>query len=233
MPDTDAVKPIRTKPVRLILIDHLPGFREHLRQSLQRKAHVSVVGEGRLADDVYSGRVPTEVDVAVIDADLPDCESFEVVQWLAAHHPRVAALTLSYYDWDSCLVGARAAGAKGVLLRSEPTEELVQSIEKAARGSIFTRGQVQRVQEWDRAFGRILRSLRPREWEVIWLLVDCLSNQAISRGLDLSENTVEKLTSTIMNKFDMKSRSQLIALVHREHMIVLRCLERSRLLTLT
>jgi len=220
-----------TDPVRLILIDHLPVFRDSLRQVIYQGKNLKVVGEGDRARDVYNGKVSIDADVAVVDLDLPDCSGFEVCQWLAAHNQRLAVLCLSYWDWDSYVVGARAVGAKGMLMRTTPTQELVQSIERSALGAIFTRDQIKRIQKWDESFGATFRSFRPREWQVFWLAADGLGNHAIAVKLDLSENTVEKLMTVILEKFNLSSRSQLLAIVYNQHLDVLRCIENNRLLT--
>lgn len=220
-------------PTQLILVDHLPGFSDSLRLAIQENKKMMIVGIAERAQDLYDGRVRTDVDIALVDMDLPDCSSFEIVQWLIARNKRLTVLTLNYWDWDSYLVGARATGAKGVLLRQAPIPELIPLIERASKGSIFTRAQSKRIQEWNSTYGGIFRSFRPHEWQILWFAAEGLSNHAIADKLDLSENTVEKLMTAILTKFNLRSRTQLVALFYNQHFHVLRCLENFRLLTLS
>ncbi len=182
------------------------------------------------AGEVPGADVP-QADVAVVDVDLPDGSGFELCQALATRAPRMTVLALVNWDWDSYLVGARAAGACGILLRSRPTRALVEGIVKAAAGPIFTREQVKRMQKWDEDFGLPFRAFRPREWQVFWLAADGLNNRSIAAGLDLSENMVEKHMTGILDKFGLSSRSLLLTLVYNQHLDVLRGVDNNRLLT--
>lgn len=222
--------PKDSEPIKVFLIDHVPAFRDNIRHIIAQRKTLSVIGEADRAEIVLSGNVFIEADVAVVDVDLPDAGAFEVSQWLISHNQRISVLLLSYRDWDPYLVGAKAIGARGLLLRSTATLDLIQDIEKSANGSIFTREQLLRIQQWDETYGPVFRSLRPREWQVLWLAADGLKNYAIAAKLDLSENTVDKLITTVLDKFNLNSRAQLLALVYNQHLGVLRSLENNRLL---
>ena len=111
-------------PTQLILVDHLPGFSDSLRLAIQENKKMMIVGIAERAQDLYDGRVRTDVDIALVDMDLPDRSSFEIVQWLIARKKRLTVLTLNYWDRDFYLVGAWN-GAKGVLLRQAPIPELI------------------------------------------------------------------------------------------------------------
>ncbi|HVM70257.1 MAG TPA: response regulator transcription factor [Anaerolineales bacterium] len=221
----------RINPLRLILIDHLPSFHDSLRQAIKPGSSLNIVAESDCAEDILAGNINLNADVALVDVDLLDSSRFKVCQWLVAHKPHLAVLCLAYWDWDSYLVGAYAAGARGVVLRSFASKDLIPLIEKAAIMSIFTRDQLNRIQKWNESFGRTFRSLKPREWQAFWLAVDGLSNQAIASRLDLSENTVEKLMTEILKQFNLNSRAQLISLVFKQHFETLRDEENNRLLT--
>jgi DNA-binding NarL/FixJ family response regulator len=223
--------PGQTGPVRLLLIDHLPTFRDSLRHTISQTKTLLVTGEAERAEEVYSGKISIDADVALVDVDLPDCLGFDICQWLVSHNSHLVVVCLIYRDWDTYLVGARASGAKGVILRNTPTLEIVRSVEKAAFGPIFTREQVKRVQKWGETVGAPLRSFRAREWQVLWLAADGLNNHAIALKVDLSENTIEKIMTVLLERLGLRSRSQLLALVHNQHLDVLRCLENNRLLT--
>jgi NarL family two-component system response regulator YdfI len=219
------------EPIKVFLIDHVPTFRDNLRHIITQRKTLSVIGEADQAEKVLSGNVFIDADVAVVDVDLPYSGAFEVSQWLLSHNQRIAVLLLTYWDWDPYLVGAKAVGARGLLLRSTATLDLVQGIERSAGGSIFTREELNRIRKWDETYGPVFRSLRPREWQVLWLAADGMKNHAIAAKLDLSESTVDKLMTTVLDKFNLNSRAQLLSLVYNQHLGVLRSLENNRLLT--
>ncbi len=216
-------------PIKIFLIDHLPAFRDNLRHIISQRKNLSVIGEADRAEEVLSGNVFIDADVAVVAVDLPGSAPFEVSQWLISHNPRISVLPLAYTDLDAYVVGAKAIGAKGLLLRSTATLELVQDIERASSVSVFTREQHVRIKKWDETYGPVFRSLRPRERQVLWLATDGMSNHAIAGKLGLTESTVDRIMTAILGKFDVNSRAQLLALIFNQQLSVLRCLQNNQL----
>jgi len=216
----------RSHPLRILLIDTSPTFRAGLRQAVERTPDLQIVSEATSGAELYAPGFLLDADVAVIDADLPDQSCIEVGRWLITQRPATAVLLLSYSDWDVYLVAARAARAAGLILRSTEPSQLISALRQAASAPIFTIEQLERIQHWSQSLGVRLRALGQREWQILWLLGEGLSNDDIAKRLSLTENTVEKHVGSIYEKLGLHSRGKLLALILADHLDVLSRLAR-------
>jgi DNA-binding NarL/FixJ family response regulator len=219
-----ALKPAGS--LSIMLVDHSPTFRAGLRHAVERVRDMRVVCELAQGSLVFEPAFHFDADVAVIDADLPDRSCIEVGHRLITQRPGLAVLLLSDWDWDVYLVAARAARAAGLLLRSSEPADLTWAIRQAASAPIFTPDQLERVQRWSQALGTRLRTLAPREWEVLWLVSEGMRNGDIAQKLSLTDNTVEKHIGNIYEKLGLHSRGKLLALILAEHIEVISRLAR-------
>jgi DNA-binding NarL/FixJ family response regulator len=226
VPEQNARSLKPTESLSVMLIDHSPAFRAGLRQAIERVRDMRVVCELAQGETVFEPGFHFEADVAVIDADLPDRSCIEVGHRLITQRPELVVLLLSDADWDVYLVAARAARAGGLLLRASEPAELTWAIRQAASAPIFSPEQIERVQRWSQVLGVRLRTLAPREWEVLWLVSEGLSNGDISKKLSLTDNTVEKHIGSIYEKLGLHSRGKLLALILAEHIEVISRLAR-------
>jgi DNA-binding NarL/FixJ family response regulator len=213
-------------PIRILLIDPSPAFRAGLRQAVQRTRDLQVVHELATGEEVFAPGFVVDVDVAVIDADLSDRSCIEVGRWLITQRPQIAVLLLSAVDWDVYLIAARAARGAGLLLRSTDPTLLISALRQAASGPIFSPEQLDRIQSWSDGLGIRLRALAQREWQVLWLVSEGLSNDDIAQRLNLTKSTVEKHISSIYGKLGLHSRGKLLALILADHLDVLSRLAR-------
>jgi DNA-binding NarL/FixJ family response regulator len=213
--------PGRRPITRLLLIDSCRTYSEGLRHSLEQVRWLHVIATAGSADEVHDLTNLGDADVALLDIDLSGQSGMETCRWLLAQQPTLAVLMLSFWDWDVYPAAAHDAHASGFVLRSAPTAELIQAIEQARYGRIFTSEQTARVTAWRIAVGEQLATLAPREWDVLWLLAAGITHRAIARQLKLRENTTEKHVSSILHKLGLESRFALLAFIHRHHLDVL------------
>src|SRR3569623_2400322 len=117
-----------------LLVDH-EGVRLGLRALLESAGDITVVGESGLAVEATS-RIPAlHVDVAVLDARLPDGSGIEVCRAVRAVDPGVRALILTSYDADAALFAAIMAGASGYVLKEIAGHDLVGAVRQVAAGN--------------------------------------------------------------------------------------------------
>ncbi|RME32185.1 MAG: DNA-binding response regulator [Thermoflexia bacterium] len=101
------------------------------------------------------------------------------------------------------------AGAVGYVLKDEPPEEILAAVQAAMRGeAYFSPAVAARVAAWVR--GERPGGLTEREWEVLGLMVEGMSNRGIACFLALSEHTVEKHVGRVLEKLGVKSRVEAV-----------------------
>ena len=193
------------QPIRVLLADDHPTVRVGLRVLLERAPDIEVVAEAEGGQETLALIEELMPDVAVVDCELPDIEGPQVAAEVERLCPQVRVLALSAHDDERYVRGMLDAGAVGYLLKEEAPEAIVAAVRAAARGEgYFSPGVAGKVEAWAR--GEPPGGLTEREFEVLRLLAEGLTNREIAQTLDIVERTVSFHVSNILEKLDVLSR---------------------------
>lgn len=197
-------------PVRLLLADDHPVVRAGLRAVLETEPGLVVVAESGTAEDAVARAAAGDIDVVLMDlqfgSGMNGAEATAAITGRPAA-PRVVIVTT--YDTDADILPAIDAGATGYLLKDAPPEELAAAVRSAAAGRSTLAPAVA-----DRLMTRLrtpTTALTRRETEVLTLVADGLSNQAIGQRLHLTEGTVKSHLAHIYSKLGADSRTAAVA----------------------
>ncbi len=119
--------------------------------------------------------------------------------------------------------GALNAGARGLLLRDVDSESLLAAVDAVSRGLIVldpTLGTA-RPRLLERSAAPLVEELTPREFEVLQLLAEGLSNKAIAERLNISDHTAKFHVNAILGKLDAQTRTEAVARAARLGLILL------------
>jgi len=183
--------------VRVAIADDSALFRDGLAMLLST-AGVDVAHQASSGDDLMHLLDADSVDVALLDIRMPPSftdEGLTTARRLRQAHPDLGVLMLSTYAETSYAVQVLDIGERGMgyLLkdRVSNTETLLDALERIGAGeTVIDPDIVQRLLRRQRV-GNVLRDLRPRESEVLRLMAQGRSNQAIAREMSLNIKTVE------------------------------------------
>ncbi len=202
-----------TAPVRILLADDHPMFREGLRFTLEREADLVVVGES--ANGVQAVRLTAELDpdVVVMDLVMPDLGGLAATRELVGAGARARVLVLTMSEDDDSVFAALRAGAGGYLVKGADPEQVVSAVRAVAQGhAVFGPGLAARMLTFfasPAAEGpTALPGLTAREQEVLALLAEGLSIAEIGRALFISPITVRNHVSSIFAKLQVSNRRQ-------------------------
>ena len=202
-------------PVRVMVVDDHPVFRDGLRAVLAYAPGFEVTGEATTGEEAVEAAARQQPDVVVMDLHLPGINGVEATRRIVEAQPGVRVLVLSMFEDDASVVAALRAGAGGYVLKESPREDLLRAIEAVARGqAVFDPAVARRVVGFVAADARppepAFPSLTPREREILVLLAQGLSNDAIARRLYLSSKTVRNQVSAIFTKLEVDTRAEAI-----------------------
>ncbi|MCW1092795.1 MULTISPECIES: response regulator [Streptomyces] len=197
-------------PVRLLLADDHPVVRAGLRAVLETEPGMLVVAEAATAEEAVARAAGGDIDVVLMDLQFgKGMSGAEATAAIAARTGAPRVLIVTTYDSDADTLPAIEAGATGYLLKDAPPEDLADAVRTAAAGRTALAPAVA-----DRLMNRLRTpgtTLTRRETEVLALVADGLSNQAVGRRLHLTEGTVKSHLARVYAKLDVDSRTAAVA----------------------
>lgn len=205
---------IEFKHMKVLICDDQAIVCEGLSRILNSDPELEVVGiayNGQEALDLIPDAQP---DLVLMDLKMPVMNGVIATRKIREVYPSVHVLVLTTYDDDEWIFDAIRGGAAGYLLKDTPPKELIIAIKGTLEGKSYIDPSIG---------GKVLNqvatkkksepppttySLSDREYEVLNLLAQGLTNADIAQKLFLTEGTVRNYTSEIFKKLGVSDRTQ-------------------------
>ena len=228
-PLTRARMPSRGARIRLLVADDHALLRQALRVLLEAQDGLEVVGEATNGRDAVEAAERLQPDVILMDMVMPGLNGIDATRQIIKRSPATRILILTAYLEDERLLQALRAGAAGYVVKNSDMEELLLAIQSVHRGNTYFSTSVSDEIAVNEV---LLQSKQPegktgyelltaREREVLQLIAEGLSNQAIADELVISVKTVEAHRAHIMTKLHAKNRTDLIRYAIRRGIVSL------------
>jgi DNA-binding NarL/FixJ family response regulator len=205
---------VDTDPLEVIVVeDHLTVRRGI--ELLLRAEGFRIAGTASTVDEARALLARRRHDVALIDVHLGDESAVGLVEEMLRRDPDAAiVLNTGYTEPRSGLSDAVRAGARGFVLKSSPPSRLIDALRSVAAGGHYVDPDLAAALSEDAELSH-LSNLSPREREVLGLLAEGLTGQAIAECLFLSPETVRTHVRNATTKLGAKTRVQAVAMVIR------------------
>ena len=199
--------PLKT---RILLADDHQIVREGLCLLLEAHPDLTVAAQSGDGAEALELALTCDVDLAILDVSMPRLTGIQVARNLAAQRPELRVLILSMHDDEQFFFEALRAGAAGYVLKSAAHEDLVAACRATMRGEpfLYPRAVAALIREFIERGPENLREdpLSPRETEVVKLIAEGLTSKEIGGVLTITEKTVERHRSNILEKLGMRDR---------------------------
>jgi two-component system nitrate/nitrite response regulator NarL len=209
----------KAQPIRLVIADDHPIFRDGLRRLLEAEPDLKVIGEARDGAEAVKLARQLKPDIMLLDLAMPKHPGLEALRDLSnggANSVRVILLTAAAEKKE--IVEALQLGARGVVLKDSATQLLLKAIHTVMAGEywvgresvsnlvLYLRTLVQSSGDEARQkkFG-----LTPRELEIVSAVVAGFANKEIAEYFKISEDTVKHHLSNIFDKLGVSTRLEL------------------------
>jgi NarL family two-component system response regulator LiaR len=203
-----------TKNIRVLIADDHAVVREGLRALITTKPGLELVGEAADGEEAVSKALSLCPDVILIDMIMPRKDGLEAIKEIKAQSPQARILVLTSFGDDDKVLAAIKAGAQGYLLKDSAPQQLLEAIYEVHQGrySLDPTLAMMLIRELSQPTELPLSEdpLTNRELETLQLLAQGLTNQEIAEKLSISERTVGKHVSNILDKLHLANRTQAV-----------------------
>lgn len=213
--------------INVCIVDDDPFVTTSLTTILGAEPDVAVVGEGHdggAAVALYERERP---DVLLMDIQMPNVGGLDAAERILAAHPDARVVFLTTFSDDEYIVRALRLGAKGYLIKQEVATiapalrtvmagqsvlgtEVLDRMDALMRKGATSASVGARDDGWVQA-----AVLTDRERAIVEKVAEGLDNKEIAAALYLSEGTVRNHISAILQKLDLKNRTQLAVSYYR------------------
>lgn len=210
--------------IRILLAEDQKMVRQGLKMMIETDPELRVTGEagnGKEAVDLCEAH---SFDLIILDVRMPIMDGLEAAQMIHTRWPERKVLILTTFNDDEYALRALKSGARGYMLKDADPEDLIRSIRSCLSGGLSLQEHVAakvmpRLINQTSEHLEIEPSITPRELEIIRRIGEGRSNKEIADELALSVGTVKNHISLILDKLELRDRTQ-IAIYAIRHNVV-------------
>lgn len=205
--------------IKVLLVDDHRMLLAGLQMLLAPLPTIAVVGTATTAAEAYAAVAQLRPDVVLLDLNLPDQSGVDVCRQLRATYPALKVVILTTTHEKSYVTRLMQEGAAGYLLKNAPPEELTEAILRVHAGRRYFSDEVQELLLQPSPAADPAPLLTRREKEVLALLADGLTSQALADKLFLSILTIETHRRNLLTKFGVANTAALIRQAAHYHLL--------------
>jgi NarL family two-component system response regulator LiaR len=198
--------------IRVLIADDHAVVREGLRTLISTKDGMEIIGEARDGIEALELVHKLHPDVILLDMVMPRKNGLETIIEIKRANPGARILVLTSFDDDERVFSAIKAGALGYLLKDSSPQQLLQAINDVyeGRSSLHPAIALKVIRELNQPtdLPPTEEPLTEREMQTLQLIAQGLTNQEIADRLNISERTVGKHVSNILDKLHLANRTQ-------------------------
>lgn len=202
--------------ITLLIADDHPMVRAGLKSMLS-DSRIRIVGEANSGREAVEMALRLKPHLVLMDIRMPDMDGIQALEAFRAQKLDSRVIMVTTYRSTAYLLKSLSAGAAGFILKDISREELLAAVYSVAEGTSLVDSQF--LQDVLRSLERVekasenppdelLEPLTAREMDILRLMVEGLTNQAIGDVLGLSAGTVKGYAQTVMHKLGTNDRTQ-------------------------
>lgn len=206
---------------RILIADDHDVVRSGLRAVLESQPGWKVVAEAADGKDAIGKAAATKPDVAVLDYMMPLINGLEATRHIRARLPKTEVLIFTIHEDEQLIAEVLNAGARGYVLKTDLSRQLLAAIQSLAEHKPFFSGTVSEA-----LLASFLAQRPPngvglshQERTVVQLIAEGHSNRQVGKILEINLKTVENRRAAIMRKLNLSSSAEIVLYAIRNGVI--------------
>lgn len=199
--------------IKIFIVDDHAIVRQGMKHILLQTQDIVVVGEAENGNQVLEQAGELDVDVILMDIEMPGKSGWDTMLQLKAMHPHIKVIILSIFPEDHYGFRLLKAGAWGYLTKQSAPELMVEAIRKVAHGGRFISPALSEklLNDMDRDREKAPHEhLSEREFQVFCMLASGKKTTVIADELGVGVNTISTHKARILEKMNMHSMVELV-----------------------
>lgn len=205
---------------KIFIVDDHPMIVAGLHSLLSQLENLEVAGSVSNAFEAIPFLKNNEVDIILLDINLPDVSGIDLCKKIHKEFPQVKIIGISTFSERSYISRMIENGALGYLIKSASKEEISEAIETVLNGKMYLSVSMEHI-------GKPLSILSPeslpeltkREKEILQLISEGLTNNQIAEKLFISPLTVDSHRKNLLTKLNANNTASLIRFAMENRLI--------------
>lgn len=199
--------------MNIIIADDDSLICDGLKMIFELEEDFEVMGIGHNGDEAFDLCKENVVDIVLMDIRMPKCDGVIGAKKIKQVFPNIKVVMLTTFKDNEYIKAALKCGAEGYILKSQPADSIVKSVRAVSKGSVVFEKQVASMiplllhNKTKKTRGEF--NLTDREFTIVKLVGNGLSNKEISKKMYISEGTVRNYLTGILEKLNLRDRTQL------------------------
>ncbi|QVK16844.1 response regulator transcription factor [Mycoplasmatota bacterium] len=199
--------------MRIVIIDDDHLICDGLKLIFELEDDFEVVGTGHNGKEAYDLCNEQNPDLVLMDIRMPNVDGVSATSTIKKDFPQIKVILLTTFKDNEYIKAALNYGAEGYILKSQKADSIIKSVRAVGKGSVVFEKDIANM------IPELISSkkyaspkdyqLTEREFDVVKLVGQGFSNKEISQKLFLSEGTVRNYLTLILEKLNLRDRTQL------------------------